>query len=51
MTLINPFSEKILTDNSDNLLVKSAVKGDRSALEKLIKRHQSWVYNIALRMY
>lgn len=50
MKQINPFSQKNLTDNSDQLLVKSAVKGDRSALEELVKKHQSWVYNIALRM-
>ncbi len=31
-------------------MVKSAQKGDREALEKLILRHQAWIYNIALRM-
>lgn len=32
------------------MLVESARNGDRGALEKLILRHQAWIYNIALRM-
>ncbi len=31
-------------------MVAEAKSGDRSALEKLILRHQAWVYNIAVRM-
>lgn len=35
---------------SDLYLVKSAVKGNPAHLEKLILRHQDWIYNITLRM-
>lgn len=48
--MINPFTEKNDTNSTDIALVESAQKGDREALEKLILRHQTWIYNIALRM-
>jgi len=35
---------------SDNELVEQAKNGDRAALEKLVLRHQAWIYNIAVRM-
>ncbi len=35
---------------SDETLVARAQDGDSEALETLIRRHQSWVYNLALRM-
>lgn len=35
---------------SDESLVALAVGGDRAALERLLRRHQPWIYNIALRM-
>lgn len=35
---------------SDETLVVRAQDGDSEALETLIRRHQSWVYNLALRM-
>ena len=48
--MINPFSEKIdPTDNENNLILK-ALEGDIDSLEKIIHRHQAWIYNIALRM-
>src|SRR3954462_9303532 len=34
----------------DSDLVELAKNGDRSALEKLVLRHQAWIYNIAVRM-
>lgn len=47
--MFNPFTEVI--DESDDLaLVESAQCGSPEALEKLILRHQAWVYNIAVRM-
>ncbi len=47
--MFNPFTEVI--DESDELaLVESARGGELQALEKLILRHQAWVYNIAVRM-
>jgi RNA polymerase sigma factor (sigma-70 family) len=47
--MFNPFTEVV--DESDDLaLIESARGGGLDALEKLILRHQAWVYNIAVRM-
>lgn len=46
----NILSDKYKGDNSDAELVALSVKGDKPALEKLIKKHQDYIYNIALRM-
>lgn len=46
----NPFAEHVEDDVTDVQLTELAVNGDRSALEKLILRHQAWLYNIAVRM-
>jgi len=48
--MINPFTEIPTTDLTDKKLVEQALKGQRPALEMLIKRHQAWIYNIAFRM-
>lgn len=48
--MVNPFSEKYTDDKTDEDLITKAVEGDKNALEGLIKRHQDWIYNIALRM-
>lgn len=48
--MVNPFAKEYDTDFTDTVLVESARKGDRDALEKLIVRHQAWIYNIAMRM-
>src|SRR5579872_1550337 len=48
--MFNPFAESAEVDADDAALVLEAKCGDRSALEKLILRHQAWVYNIAVRM-
>jgi RNA polymerase sigma factor (sigma-70 family) len=48
--MTNPFIEKNETDSTDRELVESAVKGDKKSLEQLVKRHQAWIYNIALKM-
>jgi RNA polymerase sigma factor (sigma-70 family) len=48
--MTNPFLEKPETDAADSILVESAVKGDKKSLEQLVKRHQAWIYNIALKM-
>ena len=47
--VFNPFAE-ITADTDDGELVRQAKDGSRRALEKLILRHQAWIYNIALRM-
>ncbi len=48
--MFNPFTEVAEDDRTDSALVEQAIGGDRAALEKLILRHQAWVYNIAVRM-
>lgn len=48
--MVNPFAEKYKTDVADSELIESALKGNKHSLEKLIYRHQAWIYNIALRM-
>jgi len=46
----NPFLEKISVDEKDEQLIKDTLAGNKASLEKLIYRHQAWIYNIALRM-
>jgi RNA polymerase sigma factor (sigma-70 family) len=48
--MINPFSETYTTDKTDENLIAEAIKGDKHSLESLVRRHQDWIYNIALRM-
>jgi len=48
--VVNPFSEVAEDHPEDAVLVAQAIGGDRASLEKLVLRHQAWVYNIALRM-
>ncbi len=38
------------TDPNDESLVSLAQAGDMAALDTLVRRHQSWVFNLALRM-
>ncbi len=46
----NPFSDESATAARDEELVRLAREGSRSAIEELVQRHQTWIYNIALRM-
>ena len=48
--MFNPFAEIAESDPPDTELVEQAKKGDRTALERLVLRHQAWIYNIAIRM-
>jgi RNA polymerase sigma factor (sigma-70 family) len=48
--VFNPFAEVAVGGSADAELVEQAKNGDRSALEKLVLRHQAWIYNIAVRM-
>ncbi|MFO0847999.1 MAG: RNA polymerase sigma factor [Gemmataceae bacterium] len=48
--VFNPFTEVAAGDSDDVALVEEAKGGSRDALEKLVLRHQAWVYNIAVRM-
>ncbi len=46
----NPFTEDSGGDEADVDLVERVQNGDREALERLVLRHQAWIYNIAIRM-
>jgi hypothetical protein len=46
----HPLADAAETDSDDLELVRQIQNGDREALESLVRRHQDWVYNIALRM-
>lgn len=48
--MFNPFTEVADDNSADSILIKHAIGGDRAALERLVLRHQAWVYNIAVRM-
>lgn len=46
----NPFTEATDDEFKDVELVLQANCGGRDSLERLILRHQAWIYNIAVRM-
>ena len=48
--MFNPFVEDPGGDDADAALVERVKDGDREALERLVLRHQAWVYNVAVRM-
>lgn len=48
--MFNPFAEAAAGEATDAELVDKAKGGDRAALERLVLRHQAWIYNIAVRM-
>lgn len=46
----NPFRASEDRDEADAALAASASAGDRRALEELVRRHQPWIFNLAIRM-
>ncbi|HJZ55315.1 MAG TPA: RNA polymerase sigma factor [Gemmataceae bacterium] len=46
----NPFTEDSDPDPPDEELVRLARSGSRDALERLVRRHQRWVFNVVVRM-
>ena len=48
--MFNPFKENIDQKLDDRHFITKALNGDAEALESLILRHQSWIFNIALNM-
>lgn len=46
----DPFTDIAAGDERDQELVRLVKAGGRAALEELVGRHQSWIYNLALRM-
>ncbi len=45
----NPF-HTAYNDRDDIELITSAKNGSKSSLEKLVKKHQHYIYNVALKM-
>src|SRR6266850_990714 len=50
MSPVNPLAQSDRTDDDDRALVARAQAGERQALEEIVRRHQAWIYNIAIRM-
>ena len=50
MALLNPLADGAPTDPADAELVAQVQAGSRDALERLVARHQPWIYNILVRM-
>ncbi len=48
--MFNPFTEIIDENEDDSRIIQNVLEGNAGALEKLIYRHQAWIYNIALKM-
>jgi RNA polymerase sigma factor (sigma-70 family) len=48
--MYNPFCEKKAEHENDIKLIHRVLEGSREDLEKLVFRHQAWIYNIALKM-
>jgi hypothetical protein len=46
----SPLAEADPAGAEDRELVARARSGDGDAIERLVQRHQRWVYNIAVRM-
>lgn len=46
----NPFSKSNYKDSIDASLIEAALKGDKIGLNDLLKRHQNFIYNVALKM-
>lgn len=47
---MNPFLKNYDTDKGDDELIIASNKGDKKALESLLKKHQPYIYNIAWKM-
>jgi RNA polymerase sigma factor (sigma-70 family) len=50
MMIDQPFAEAAPTEPEDRALIARTRAGEREALEQLVRRHQPWIYNIAVRM-
>jgi RNA polymerase sigma factor (sigma-70 family) len=47
---MNPFKEMSYDPEMDRTLIEEALNGSGRSLEQLLKRHQHYIYNIALKM-
>jgi hypothetical protein len=50
LVALSPLAEDYAPSPSDEELVRLAVGGNGDALESLLRRHQTWIYNLTLRM-
>jgi len=48
--MFSPFEERNTHSEDDRRLIGRILDGSRADLEKLVFRHQAWIYNIALKM-
>jgi RNA polymerase sigma factor (sigma-70 family) len=46
----NPFSKTNYIDSIDTRLIEATLNGEKTSLEALLKRHQDFIYNVALKM-
>jgi len=46
----NPFAEAREASAVDEGLARAVLAGDNAALDELVRRHQAWIYNLALRV-
>jgi len=47
---MNPFTQTYSSDSTDEELIKRTLEGDRKAIDKLLLKHQPYIYNIAWKM-
>ena len=47
---MNPFTNNYTVEEEEIEIIKQAQKGSESALDKLLRMHQPYVYNIAWKM-
>lgn len=46
----NPFSYTDYKDSADTVLIDKVLNGDKASLNDLLRRHQDFIYNVALKM-
>lgn len=46
----NPFKIQAYNDQADTELLQASLKGNRDALDELVRRHQPFIYNVAIKM-
>jgi RNA polymerase sigma factor (sigma-70 family) len=51
MPMENPLAESYAPVPDDASLAAQAAAGDQEALEALLRRHQPWIFNLAMRMF
>ena len=49
--MYNPFVVDDVEAVREGELIERSLSGDREALADLVKRHQAWIYNVALPLF